>query len=128
MKQVPVFDCLPFDPFSLSQNCVAAPEVDIGRCEVLQAFVVATVIVMLDEGVNLLREIARQIVVFQQDAVLEGLMPALNLALGLRMVWRASNMIHFLIFQPIGQLAGDVTGSVVAEQAWFVQHRCLITA
>ncbi len=105
MKQAPRFDCLLFDPFSLSQNGLASSEVDVSGREVLQALVIATVIVMLDEGVNLLREIARQIVVFQQDAVLEGLMPALDLALGLRMIWRATHVIHLLIFQPISQLS-----------------------
>ncbi len=47
---------------------------------------VALVIVVVDEGFDLGFEIARQEVVFQQDAVLQGLMPALNLTLGLRMI------------------------------------------
>ncbi len=76
MRQAPGFDGLSFDPFSLFQNGLASSEVDVSGREVLQALVVATVIATLDEGVNLLREIARQIVVFLQDAVLEGLMPA----------------------------------------------------
>ncbi len=59
MKQAPRFDCLSFDPFSLSQNGLASSEVDVSGREVLQALVVATVIVMLDESTNLLREIAR---------------------------------------------------------------------
>ena len=43
------------------------------------------VIVVLDERFNLAFEITGQEVVFQQDAVLQGLVPALDLALGLRM-------------------------------------------
>ena len=39
-------------------------------------------------------EIARQVIVVEQDAVLERLMPALDLALGLRMIWRSTNMVH----------------------------------
>jgi hypothetical protein len=31
-------------------------------------------------------------------------MPALDLALGLRMVWRATDVIHALVFQPVGQI------------------------
>lgn len=81
MKQAPGFDSLSFDPFSLLQDGLTAPEVDVGRGEVLQALVIAPMVVMLDEGVDLLPEIAGQIVVFQQDAVLQGLMPALDLAL-----------------------------------------------
>ena len=98
MKQAPGFDGLPFDPFSLLQDGLAASEVDIGRSKVLQALVVAPVIVMIDEGVDLQPEITGQVVVFQQDAVLQGLMPALDLALGLRVIWRTSNMVHLLIF------------------------------
>ncbi len=58
MKQAPVFDGLSFDPLSLFQNGLPAPEIDIGRCEVLQALVVASVIVVIDEGIDLLTEIA----------------------------------------------------------------------
>ena len=64
VKQAPRFDCLSFDPFSLSQSDLASSEVDVSGREVLQDLVVATVIVMLDESVNLLREIAKQILVF----------------------------------------------------------------
>ena len=89
MKQAPGFDCLLFDPFSLSQNGLAAPEVDISRGEVLQALVVSSVVVVLDEGVDLLPEIAGQIVVLQQHAVLHGLVPALDLLqVSTRSAWK----------------------------------------
>ena len=65
MKQASRFDGLLFDPFSLFQDGLAAPEVDIRRREVLQALVIASVVVMLDEGIDLLPEITWQIVVFQ---------------------------------------------------------------
>ena len=75
MKQAPGFDCLSFDPFSLFQDGLAAPEVDIGRGKVLQALVIAPVIVVLDEGFDLPPQVAEQVVVFQQDTVLQGMMP-----------------------------------------------------
>ena len=53
-------------------------------------------IVVLDEGLDLPFEIAGQVVVLEQDAVLERLMPALDLALGLGMVGRAADMLHAL--------------------------------
>ena len=46
---------------------------------------VAPMIVVLDEGGDLGFEIARQEVVFEQDAVLQRLVPALDLALRLGM-------------------------------------------
>ncbi len=48
---------------------------------------VPLVIVVVDEGRDLSFEIAGQEVVFQQDAILQGLVPALNLDLGLGMIY-----------------------------------------
>ena len=127
MKQASRFDGVPFDPFSLLQDGLAAPEVDVGRGKVLQALVVSTMVIVIDEGVDLLPEIAGQVVVLQQDAVFQGLVPSLDLALSLRVIRCASDMIHLLIFQPVSQFAGDVTGAVVGEQARLVQDRRLIT-
>ena len=53
---------------------------------------VSAMIVVGDEALDAGVEIARQKVVFHQDAVLQGLVPAFSLSLCLRMVWRASNM------------------------------------
>ena len=50
------------------------------------------VIVVLDEARDLGFEIIRQVIVLEQNAVLERLVPALDLALGLRMAWGAANM------------------------------------
>ena len=54
---------------------------------------ITVVVVALDEGADAGLKIARQIVVFQQDAVLEGLMPALDLALRLGMVRCAADVV-----------------------------------
>ena len=70
MLQAPVFDGLSFDPFPFQQDGLAAPEVDIGGREVIQALVVAPVVVVLDEGAELGFEITGQIIVLQQDPVL----------------------------------------------------------
>ena len=61
-------------------------EVGVGWCDVANALVVAVVVVMIDKGADLVFEVARQIVVFQQYPVLQGLMPALDVALGLRVI------------------------------------------
>ena len=42
---------------------------------------IALVVVVLDEAIDVGFEVARQIIVLQQDAVLERLVPALDLAL-----------------------------------------------
>ena len=48
--QAPVFDDFSFDPFSLQQDGLTPPELDIGGRELAQALVVEAVIVVLDEG------------------------------------------------------------------------------
>ncbi len=69
---------------------------------------VAAVIVVADEVADLRFEVSRQIVVLQKDAVLERLMPALDLALRLRMVGRAADVRHAMIVEPFGEIASDV--------------------
>ena len=91
------FERLSFDPFTLFQNGFVTPEVDVGGCDVVDALVVALVVVVIDEGFNLSFEIAGQEVVFQQDAVLQRLMPSFDLALGLRMIWRAARVFHAFV-------------------------------
>ena len=84
--QAAICDSLSFDPFAFEEDGLAAPEVDVGRGEIVDALVIALVVVVRDEGLNLAFQVAGQIVVFQQDAVLERLMPTLNLPLGLRVI------------------------------------------
>ena len=87
---------------------MAAAEVDVGRCQIAETFVIAAVIIVGDEVVDLSFEVAWQIVMFEQDAVFERLVPALDLALGHGMVGRTTDMIHAALFEPFGQIAGDI--------------------
>ena len=84
---------------------MSAPKVDTGGREISQAFVITQMIVVLDERIDLGFEVAGQRVVFQQDPVLQGLVPSLDLALGLRMVGSATDMFHAPIIEPPGQVA-----------------------
>jgi len=85
-----------FDLFSFPENGFVAAEVDVSGCYVVEALVVALVVVILDKSLNLAFEIAWQIVVFQQNTVLHGLMPTFDFALGLRVEGCTANMLHFL--------------------------------
>ena len=122
MLQAAVSDCLFLDLLPLSQDCFVAPEVDVSRRDVVQALVVALVVVIVDEGPDLAFEIAGQIEILQQNPVLHRLVSALNLTLGLRMEWRTADMRHFLIFQPFRQVARDVAGPIIAERTGLVTH------
>jgi hypothetical protein len=90
--------------------------------------VVTLVVVIFDEGADLAFKIIGQILVFQQHPVFHGLVPSLNLALSLGMERGSTNMIHLVIFQPIGQITRDVAGPVVAQQTRHVPYYRLITA
>jgi hypothetical protein len=48
--------------------------------------VVAVVVIVIDESADLAFEVTGQVIVFQQDAVFQGLVPTLDLALGLGMI------------------------------------------
>ena len=73
MLQAAVGDGLSFDPFSFCQDGWTASEVDVGRGEVVDALVVAAMVVVGNKSRDLGFEIAGQEVVFQQDAVFQGL-------------------------------------------------------
>ena len=79
MLQAAVCDGLPFGLLSLRQDGPAAFKIDVGGGEVIQALVVAPVIAVLDEGLDVGLERTRQRVVFQPGPILQGLMPALDL-------------------------------------------------
>ena len=108
MVQAAVLDGQFLDLLSPFDDSGVPAEVGVSRGDVVQALMVAVIVVMIDELADLVLKVTRQIIVLQQDAVFERLMPSLDLALGLRMVWRPSNMIHFLVFQPFRQVTGDV--------------------
>lgn len=126
MQQAPMLDGFAFDPFSLFDDGRGPAEVGVGRCHIVEALVVAPVVVVFDEGEDLAFEIAGQEVIFEQDAVLERLMPALDLALGLGMHRGAANMVHAIGIDVVGQVLGDVTGPILAQQTWPVLHMGLI--
>ena len=60
---------------------MATPEVDVCGREVVDALVVSLMVVMINECLDLRFEVCREEVVVQQDAVFQGLMPSLDLAL-----------------------------------------------
>jgi hypothetical protein len=64
-------------------------------------------VVMRHEGRDLTFEIAGEVVVLEQDAVLERLMPALDLALGLRVLRGAADMLHLLAIEPLREIRVD---------------------
>lgn len=128
MLQAALLDCPFLDPFPFSENSFVASEVYVGGCDVVQALVVTLGVVVFDEGPDLALKITGQVVILQQNSVLHGLMPALDLALSLRVEWRSADMVHLLILQPFGQIARDVAGTVVAEQTGFVPDHGLVAA
>ena len=116
MLQAAVCDSGQLDAFAFCEDRLRSAKVDVGRCDVFDALMIAGVIVVLDEGVDLPFEISGQIVVVEQNAVLQGLMPALDLSLGLGMIRGAAHMLHALAFEPLGQIVCHVARPIVAEK------------
>jgi hypothetical protein len=126
--QAPLFDGLLLNPFALIEDGSRPAEVGVGGRHVGQRFVVALVVVVLDEGFDLGFEVAGQEVILQQDAVFQGLVPALDLALGLRVARCAAHVAHLVGLDVFRQFTRDVAGAIVAEQPGFVQHRGAVAA
>ena len=128
MQPAALLDGFGFDLLSCFQDGFGPAEIDVGGRQVAQALVVAVMVVVVDEVADRLFQSAGQVVVLKQDAVLQGLMPALDLALGLRVAGSAPDVIHVLVSKPVGQFLGDVTAAIVAEQPGPVGNRGLISA
>ena len=78
MLQAAFLDCQFLDFLPFSDDGFVTPKVDVGGCDVVNALVIALMIVVIDEGFDLGFEIAGQEVILKQDAVFERLVPALN--------------------------------------------------
>ena len=123
MVQAAVLDGLLFDASPFGQDGFAATEVDVGWGQVADAFVVTVVVVVVDEGGDGGLKFPFEEVVFEQDAVFQGLVPTLDLALGLRMHRRAANMFHALIFQVFSQIPRDIGRGCVANVVEIAEQR-----
>ena len=113
--QAPIFDGLSLDPFALFDDGWCPAEVGVCRRHVVQALVVAPVVVVLDEGFDLSLVVAGQEVVFQEDAVFQGLVPALDLALGVRVHRGTAHVAHLPGLDVFRQFPGDIAGTVPSE-------------
>lgn len=71
----------------------------------------AVVVVVLDECGDGGFEFTLQEIVFKQNAILQGLVPALDLASRLRVVRRTANAIHAMFAEVFGWVMRDVTGA-----------------
>ena len=69
MQAASLFDGLSFDLFPPIENGLTAPEVDVSRRQVVQALVISTVVVVLDELLDAVFELSWQVVVLQQDPI-----------------------------------------------------------
>jgi hypothetical protein len=65
MLQAAVCDSGQLDAFAFCEDRLRSAKVDVGRCDVFDALMIAGVIVVLDEGVDLPFEISGQIVVVE---------------------------------------------------------------
>ena len=77
---------------------------------------VSSMIVMLDEGRDLGFQVLLEEVVFEQDAVLQRLVPAFDLTLRLRMPRSAMDLSDLVFLQPLAEIGSDVTRTVAPTE------------
>src|SRR5437016_2084744 len=126
MQAASLLDGFSFDLFPPFENGLAAPEVDVSRRQVVQALVVSTVVVVLDEILDALFELSWQVVVLQQDPVFYRAVISLDLALRHRVVRPAADMSDAVVIEPLAKLARHVGGTVIAQQPWPMQNLELV--
>ena len=92
MQAPSLFDGFPFDAFPPLENGRSSSEVNVDRRQVVQALVIALIVVVLDELVDAMFELTWQIVVFQQDLVFHRAVISLDLTLRHRVVRPAADV------------------------------------
>ena len=115
MQAASLFDGFSFDLVPPFENGLTAPEVDVSRREVVQALVVSTVVVVLDEFRDALFELSWQVVVLQQDAVFHRAVISIDLDLRHRVVRSAVDMSDAVVLEPLAQLRYRSTAVADAE-------------
>src|SRR5271167_2128083 len=116
MQAASLFDGFSFDGFPPFEYGRSSAEVDISRRQVVQALVISTVVVVLDELADALFELSWQIVVFQQDPIFHRAVISLDLALRHRVVSSAADVFDAFVLEPLAELARDVGWTVIAQQ------------
>ena len=94
MLQASILDCLFLDCFPFYENVFGTPEVDVRGSDVVQALVIAVIVVVIDKDTDLLLQIAWQVVVFLENAVLHGMVPAFNIRIYKMNVCRECRQKH----------------------------------
>ena len=116
-----------FDYLTLSEYRLLSTKIHISGRDIVERFVIAFVVIVRHKIGKSQLKLPREKEDIEFDNRFHGAMVTFDLALGLRMIWGTTDMIHLPVFQPIGQVVRDVTRPVVAEQARLVQNRHLIT-
>ncbi len=128
MVQAAVLDGQFFDPVPPFDDGGVAAEVGVGGRDVAETLVVAVIVIVIDESAYLAFEVSGQVIIFQQDAVFQGLVPPLDLALGLGMIGSSTDMLHSVVFEPVRKIAGDIRRAIVTEQPGFMNDLGLVAA
>lgn len=81
MLSASLLDDAPLDVVASFEDARATLEVHISGCQIVQAFVITAVIVMVEQAGDGTFEVAGQVIVFEQDTALQREVPALDLSL-----------------------------------------------
>ena len=98
------------------EHGLPATGVHVLRRQVVQALVGALGVVVMDELADARLQITGKVVVFQQHLVFHRAMPALDLALGHRVVWRPACVAYALVIEPVPEFCRDIRRTVIGQQ------------
>jgi len=108
MQAASLFDGLSFDGFPPFEYGRSSSEVDVSRGQIVQALVISTIVVVLDELADAPFELSWQIIVLEQDPIFHRAVISLDLALRHRVVSPTVDVSDAFVLEPLAKLARHV--------------------
>jgi len=87
--------------------------IDIRWGEIVQRFMVALLIVIIDKLGDCPFQFLRGVIILQLDNILHGAVPAFDLALGHGVKWRTADVFHLLALDELGQVPRKIGWTVI---------------
>lgn len=90
-----------------------SPRVDIRWCDIAESFVVAPLIVVLDESFDCFLQFSRHLVRHEADVPFDSTVVSFYLPVGLRMIRGSYDVSYAYQPQVFTKLPGDTSGAIV---------------
>ena len=115
MLQAEFVEGLVLDILSHFQGCRASTVIEAYRGKVAQVLLITIAVVVFNGGAGLPIDVTGQEVFFVENAVLQRLVPAFDLAPCLRIMRRTTHVFHTLVIEIVTRIACSIRRAIVAE-------------